>query len=94
MTRFILIALVLAGCSHQPTGRVSEGGGYTGPADAFSAGAQAAVNIITGTPGDDFLQGTTGPDRINGGAGNDIICGGPCDPALIDRVRSYQRDGW
>jgi hypothetical protein len=96
MDRRILFAalLVLAGC-HEPTGRINSGGGSDLPrASTEGAGGREAPNIITGTPGDDFLQGTTGPDIINGGAGNDIICGGPCDPALIDRVRSYQREGW
>jgi Ca2+-binding RTX toxin-like protein len=42
---------------------------------ATTIAAQAYVNVLTGTAGDDFLDGTSGADSIAGLGGNDTLTG-------------------
>ena len=68
MTRPLLLALLLAGCAHVPTGRVNEGGGRAFP----EIGSAQRITVITGTPGDDVLIGSPG-DTMTGGSGADAF---------------------
>jgi hypothetical protein len=48
------------------------------------AAAAPAINVITGTSGDDHLTGTAQADHILGGGGNDVLTGGGAPTGQVD----------
>jgi len=63
------------------------------PAPGQDPGGDPALNVVSGTAGDDVLTGSDGSDRLEGGTGNDQLSGGMGSDELLGGPGADQMDG-